>query len=236
MRACQGKTGARIEFHNEYVLSEGENQSQAAHHFDQVIDTTTLDESTFSLTFPAPAQIIGSNRLISGDPAPSTVSVQGAWGFTTNASNQTVATFTPDKPLQQNTVYTAMLLGSDAALTSSVIENPAGESMTVSYSWGFTTGVLNLHTRSLHPAEDKTLACGRKGGGFRTLFIASVEHRNARIRVPEEHCIRFSETEFTFYGQGSFQTLEFRIDFATSNDGGNAFSLPSLDTYATLRT
>ena len=137
MRACQGKTGARIELQDEYVLSEGENQSQVVViTFDQVIDTTTLDESTFSLTFPAPAQIIGSNRLISGDPAPSTVSVQGAWGFTTNASNQTVATFTPDKPLQQNTVYTAMLLGSDAALTSSVIKNPAGESMTVSYSWG----------------------------------------------------------------------------------------------------
>lgn len=31
-------------------------------------------------------------------------------------------------------------------LTSSVIKNPAGESMVLSYSWGFTTGVLNLQT------------------------------------------------------------------------------------------
>lgn len=111
-----------------------------------MIDTTTLDESTFSLTYPAPAQVIGSNHLISGDPAPSTPTVTGTWSFSTNSGNQTVAGFTPDKALQQNTLYTAMLLGSGAALTSSVIKNPAGESMAVSYSWGFTTGVLNLQT------------------------------------------------------------------------------------------
>jgi hypothetical protein len=113
-----------------------------------VIDTTTLDESTFSLTYPAPAQVIGANRLISGDPAPSILTVTGTWGFTTNASNQTVAVFTPDKPFQQNTLYTAMLLGSDAALTSSIIKNPAGESMVVSYSWGFTTDQVSSSCRN----------------------------------------------------------------------------------------
>jgi len=124
--------------------------------FDQVIDTSTLDESTFSLTYPAPAQVINAQNLISGNPAPSTVVVQGTWTFTTNSSNQTVATFTPKTAFQQNTLYTAMLLGTDAALTSADIQNTSGQAMATSYSWSFTTGVLNLETRSLRPAGSKS--------------------------------------------------------------------------------
>jgi len=78
-------------------------------------------------------------------PGPSTVSLGGTWSFTTDAQNRTVATFTPEKPFQQNTVYTVMLLGADASLTE-VLKNPAGEAMAQSYQWVFTTGVLNLQT------------------------------------------------------------------------------------------
>ncbi|MGB0124241.1 MAG: Ig-like domain-containing protein [Silvibacterium sp.] len=120
--------------------------------FDQVIDSSTLTESTFNLSYPAPTQIINAQQLISGPASPSTVTVHGTWSFATNTQNQTVATFTPAHAYQQNTVYTAMLLGADASLTSEDIQNPAGVSMSVSYQWGFTTGALNLQTRSLRPA------------------------------------------------------------------------------------
>ena len=128
--------------------------------FDQVIDTSTLDATTFSLTYQAAAQVINAMNLISGNPAPSTVVVQGTWTFTTNASNQTVATFTPSTAFQQNTPYTATLLGTDAALTSADIQNTSGPAMASSYSWSFTTGVLN-ETRSLRPVGTKDLAHGR---------------------------------------------------------------------------
>lgn len=63
--------------------------------FDQGIDTTTLSDSTFNLSFPAPTQIITSGQLISGPAGPSTVPVHGAWTFATDGQNRTVATFTP---------------------------------------------------------------------------------------------------------------------------------------------
>jgi hypothetical protein len=49
-----------------------------------VIDTTTLTESTFSLTYPAPTQIINAQQLITGPSRPSTVSLSGTWSFTTD--------------------------------------------------------------------------------------------------------------------------------------------------------
>ena len=85
--------------------------------FDQGIDTTTLDDTAFSLNYPAPTQVINTQQLIAGFPSSSTVSVPGTWSFSTNELGQTVATFTPEAAYQQNTLYTATLLGADASLT-----------------------------------------------------------------------------------------------------------------------
>jgi hypothetical protein len=115
--------------------------------FDQLIDTTTVDSSTFSLTYSAPTQVVTAGDLIAGRSSTATVCVDGAWTFSTNSSNQTVAVFTPTRPFRPNTLFTVNLLSTDAALTSSVIANPAGEAMAVSYQWTFTTGALNLKTR-----------------------------------------------------------------------------------------
>jgi hypothetical protein len=124
--------------------------------FDQGIDTATLGDSTFSLNYPAPTQVINTQQLIAGSPSSSTVSVPGTWSFTTNELGQTVATFTPAAAYQQNTLYTATLLGADASLTGGCIKNQAGESLAQSYQWSFTTGVLDLKTRSLPLAATKT--------------------------------------------------------------------------------
>lgn len=101
--------------------------------FDQVIDTGTVDPSTFSVTYSAPSQVVTTGDLIAGRSPSSTVCVDGSWTFSTNSSNQTVAVFTPTRPLNPNTLFTVTLLGTDAALTSAVIANPGGEAMTVSY-------------------------------------------------------------------------------------------------------
>ena len=124
--------------------------------FDQVIDTGTVDPSTFSVTYSAPSQVVTAGDLIAGRSPSSTVCVDGSWTFSTNSSNQTVAVFTPTRPLNPNTLFTVTLLGTDAALTSAVIANPGGEAMAVSYQWTFTTGALNLKTRSLRPAGTET--------------------------------------------------------------------------------
>ena len=114
--------------------------------FDQALDTSTLNDSTFSLTFPAPTQVLTSGQLVAGEAAPSTVNVEGVWSFADDSTGRTVATFTPTRHFQENTLYTAMLLGADASLSTEDVMNPAGESMNVSYQWTFTTGVLNLLT------------------------------------------------------------------------------------------
>lgn len=114
--------------------------------FDQLIDTTTLNDDTFSLTCPAPTQILTTGQLISGEAAPSTIAVPGTWSFVTDSQGRTVATFTPTKALEQNTQYTATLFGSDAALSTQDVMNPAQEAMTASYQWAFQTGILQLST------------------------------------------------------------------------------------------
>lgn len=222
-----------------------------------MIDTTTLDESTFSLTYPAPAQVIGSNHLISGNLAPSTPTVTGTWSFSTNSDNQTVAVFTPDKPLQQNTLYTAMLLGSDAALTSSVIKNLGGESMAVSYSWGFTTGVLNLQTPP--PTNQVSSSCrnqipsraGAKGGDAErrphagrlaaspravSRSLSTQTYRSGRRRVPHSLLLRAFPIGGLLFMDRPISDPRVSDRLRDIKCRGNAFSLRSLDTYATLRT
>ena len=112
--------------------------------FDQVIDTTTITDSTFSFTYSPPTQILTTMQMIDGKPISTFVNVCGDWTFATNGLNQTVATFTPDKPLEQNTVYTVTLFGEDAQLSQQNVMNLAGQSMAVSYQWTFTTGTLSF--------------------------------------------------------------------------------------------
>lgn len=125
------------------------------------IDTTTLDNTTFSLNYPASSQVINTQQLIAGSPSSSTVSVPGTWSFATNELGQTVATFTPAAAYQQNTLYTATLLGADASLTGGCIKNLAGESLAQSYQWNFTTGVLDLRPGLSLLPEPKPLTRGR---------------------------------------------------------------------------
>lgn len=112
--------------------------------FDQAIDPATLNDSTFSLTYPSPTQIVTSGQLISGASSPSTVSVEGVWSFATNDQGCTVASFQEKTALPPNTLITAQLLGSDASLSDDEVKNMAGEPMELSYAWSFTTGALNL--------------------------------------------------------------------------------------------
>ena len=78
--------------------------------FDQAINTSTLNDSTFSLTFPAPTQVLTSGQLVAGEAAPSTVNVEGVWSFADDTLGRTIATFTPNRHFQENTLYTACLL------------------------------------------------------------------------------------------------------------------------------
>jgi len=114
--------------------------------FDQEIDTTSLSDSTFSLTCPALTQVVTNNQLISGESSPSTIVVHGTWTFNTAPNGATVAVFQPSRGFTPNTSYTATLLGADAALSTEDVHNPAGEPMAQSYSWTFISGALSLKT------------------------------------------------------------------------------------------
>ena len=72
--------------------------------FDQLMDTTTISDATFSLTRPAPMQVVTSQNLISGSEGPSTTVVRGTFTFATDSQGRTVATFQPAKPL--DSLYT----------------------------------------------------------------------------------------------------------------------------------
>ena len=120
-----------------------------------MIDTTTLNDQTFSLTYEPPTSVLTSNQLIDGTPRSSIISVQGTWSFITNSSNQTVATYQPNEALKQNTTYTVTLFGSDASLSSQDVMNLAEVSMILSYQWSFTTGVLHFTTPPIQcPLQD----------------------------------------------------------------------------------
>jgi hypothetical protein len=74
------------------------------------------------------------------------VVVDGTWAFSATTGGATIATFQPEKGFKPNMLYTASLLGADAALSTADVQNLAGEAMAISYSWSFTTGNLNLAT------------------------------------------------------------------------------------------
>lgn len=120
--------------------------SQITVTFDQAIDTTTIDESTFSVTGPGQTQILTAGQLIAkdGNTLLSREYIEGTFTFDTDSQGRTVVSFVPVRHFQPNVQYQILLLGLDASLTVDVIKNPAGEGMDLSYSWNFQTGDLNL--------------------------------------------------------------------------------------------
>lgn len=59
-------------------------------------------------------------------------------------NGQTVATFTPSKPLIPGEIYTVLIVGSDSTLASSFVHDLSGNNLLNSYQWSFTSGTLPL--------------------------------------------------------------------------------------------
>jgi hypothetical protein len=140
--------------------------------FDQAIDPTTIDASTFSVTGPGQTQILTAGQLIAkeGNTLLSREYIEGTFAFDIDSQGRSVVSFVPVRHFQPNVRYEVLLLGLDASLTINVIANPAGEAMALSYQWSFQTGDLNLTvppTQSL--LIDNTLALAINPADIRLL-------------------------------------------------------------------
>ena len=113
--------------------------------FDSLIDMTTVTTSTFSVTGPAQTQILTTNQLIQSDPSyiNDRDDIIGTFSSVTNSFNQTVLTFVPKNPLQPNTTYNVLLIGSGALLVGSTISSTTGQPLASNYIWSFSTGESN---------------------------------------------------------------------------------------------
>ena len=116
--------------------------------FDQVIDPTTLTDQTFALTGPGQDTLMSGPLMTENRPTltPGREYITGTFSFSTNASNQTIATFTPSRPLWPGTQYIILILGTAGSLIAAAVANPGGEQMVNSYQYSFTTGTLDLKT------------------------------------------------------------------------------------------
>lgn len=116
--------------------------------FDSLMDHSTINNTTFSLTGPGQTMIVTPDQLVSEDPQSVTGReyITGVFAFddTIAAGTQTSLTFTPSKPLRPNVDYEVLILGSGGALTSATVKNAAHVAMVGTYIWTFTTGELNL--------------------------------------------------------------------------------------------
>jgi hypothetical protein len=115
--------------------------------FDQPMDTTTLNSSTFSLTGPGTAEVIAQGGLISEAPKfrSSRYTVPGTFSFATDTNGNTILTFTPSEPLRPDVVYTVLIVG-PGQLASTSAKNTDGETLDSNYQWSFTTGDLDIST------------------------------------------------------------------------------------------
>jgi len=120
--------------------------------FDQKIDTSTLNDATFSLTGPGQSGILTTAELLETDTKIDAAReyVTGAFTFAEitggDAVERTVATFTPNKPLRSGAAYLVLVVGSGSILTAGAVKNLDGDAMGQSYQFGFTTGTLSLAT------------------------------------------------------------------------------------------
>lgn len=118
--------------------------------FDSLMDHTTINDATFSLTGPGQTQIVTPDQLIADDPQPITgreyITGRFAFDDTQAGNTRTLLTFTPSKPLRPDVEYTILILGSGGALTSAAVKSATSipTAMVGSYTWSFTTGELNL--------------------------------------------------------------------------------------------
>jgi hypothetical protein len=103
--------------------------------FDQEIDVTTYDESSFLLSAPPETPRVPPGGLV-GPVAPVTGTdyVQGTFTFAVNTAG---ATFVPARPMRPNVKYTVLI--STAVQTP----GPSPVPLSANYTWSFVTGVLN---------------------------------------------------------------------------------------------
>jgi hypothetical protein len=107
--------------------------------FDQAIDVTTYDESSFLLSAPPEGPVVPPGGLVgSVAPASGTDYVAGTFSFALNSAGATIATFVPARPMRPNVKYTVLI--------STAVATAAGVTLSQNYTWQFTTGVLNLTT------------------------------------------------------------------------------------------
>jgi hypothetical protein len=110
--------------------------------FDQPIDPTTVNASTFSLIGPSPAEIITPENLIKAAPVSTgRAAVPGKFSFP--SPDQFL--FTPARPLEPNAKYTVLIVGAGATLVLSGVKNPAGDMLAQSIQTTFQTGTLALN-------------------------------------------------------------------------------------------
>lgn len=116
--------------------------------FDQLMDHTSINDGTFSLTGPGQTQIVTADQLVADDPQPVTGReyITGTLSFddTQAAGTRTLLSFNPSRPLRPNVTYQVLILGSGGALTSDAVKNTSAEAMIGTFTWTFTTGALNL--------------------------------------------------------------------------------------------
>jgi hypothetical protein len=115
--------------------------------FDQLIDTTTINATTFSLTGPGQTQLVSPTELNSKTPRPATGReyINGTFSFAVVSGN-TVCTFTPSKPLRPNVTYTVLVIGGLGSVLGARVQNTASpaETLDSNYQWNFTTGDLDI--------------------------------------------------------------------------------------------
>lgn len=116
--------------------------------FDSLMNHSTINDTSFSLTGPGQTQIITPEQDISSDPQPITGReyITGVFSFddTIASGTRTKVTFNPSKPLRPDVIYTILIMGSGGILSSDSIKNASNVPMVGSYTWSFTTGQLNL--------------------------------------------------------------------------------------------
>jgi hypothetical protein len=78
--------------------------------FDQQIDVTTFDESSFLLSAPPETPSVSPTGLV-GCVAPVTGTdyVSGTFSFALNSAGATIATFVPARPLRPSVKYTVLI-------------------------------------------------------------------------------------------------------------------------------
>jgi hypothetical protein len=116
--------------------------------FSFLMNHSTINDGTFSLTGPGQTMIATPDQMIAEDPVAVTGReyITGTFGFDDTIGNglQTQVTFNPSKPLRPDIEYTVLVMGSGGALTADAVADIYGNKMVGSYTWNFTTGELNL--------------------------------------------------------------------------------------------